>query len=142
MKNIVSQPITIASLTEEAQLKKNLFNSYVSNRLQNFTFDSFLAIVHRFKANIHITTPLSHQFWEPLCKQIMKEPTSKPHLIQTVCGTGITGYKLVITGRLHNVSSCSPSKYAFMKHEETSSPAPDNSSMGEIVTHNGDNRRH
>ena len=239
-KNIVSQPITITSLTEESQLKKNLFNSYVSNRLQNFTFDSFLAIVNRFKANVHITTPPSHQFWEPLCKQIMEEPTSKPHLIhlqtqallhgfhmhitvseadcpvcigqplndyiggcticfdafctdvyeeqlfsvhlesgptdcvvlksagssngpnvqldiffpkecaktfqrfsvyKTVCGTGITGYKLIITGRLQDVTSCSPSKYAFMKHEETPPSAPGNSLMGEIVTHKGDDTR-
>jgi len=47
----------------------------------------------------------------------------------------------IVTGKLQDVSSCSPSNYVYMNHKQVPTSLTMQTSMGEIIKHKGDASR-
>ena len=105
-KHVLSQPIIIPDLTEEAQLVSYLLRSCISNLRRGCTIDTFLVIANHFFANIQTQTSTSHQFWKPLCKEIVKKTFLKPYLIQLQTQSLLHGFHMHITVTEANCPLC------------------------------------
>ena len=105
-KNITSHPLIIQSLTNEPYFTEYLLIICKVMVFSWSAFDAFLAIADCFIANLNTDTP-SYQFWEPLCKQIVEDPSLQKFLIQMQTQSFLHGFHMHITVTEKSCPLCS-----------------------------------
>ena len=105
-KNITSHPLIVQSLTNEPYFTEYLLIICKDMVCYWCSFDAFLAIADCFIANFNTDTP-SYQFWEPFCKKIVEDPSSKKYLIQMQTQSFLHGFHMHITVTEKSCPLCS-----------------------------------
>ena len=87
-RNIQSHQLTIKSLSETPYVIRSLLNlcrtatSLSLKPVQSHSIETFFIVLHRFKAQLNLSQSSSYRFWEPLCREIIKNDNLAPHLVQ------------------------------------------------------------